>query len=210
MVRALLDGRKTQTRRILKPKKNACLIDGGWTDDYVLDPGNREWLERYYRFRVGDRLYVRETWRALNRFNSYPVAAGSIVAYEADDNHGDRLPAPPGRMGRKRPSIHMPRWASRLTLIVTDVRVQRLCDITDEDATAEGFKSGRLNDGFGPRDIGGGYTVESPGTHASAVGMFLLTWQELHPEWDGYSSPWIVALTFTVERANIDSVKVAA
>ena len=197
MVRAQLAGLKTQTRRILKPKKQACLLSDEGTDDYVLDPGNREWLESYYPWRVGDRLWVREThyvWSA-----GYKDGTGRRISYRATE---------PDAPTSWTAAIFMPRWASRLTLIVTDVRVQRLLDISEEDAEAEGFKAGRLDDGFGPQDIGGGFTVESPGTYASAAGMFQVTWAKLHPEWDGYSSPWVAALTFTVEQRNIDDQSV--
>lgn len=206
MVKALLAGTKTQTRRILKPKKHACLLSDGWTDDYVLDPGNREWLESYFPWRAEDRLWVRETFSGKHDYDEqkWPPRAWfpkDPVWYWADGNPTD------GDWTRPKPGIHMPRWASRLTLAVTDVRVQRLLDISDEDAEAEGFKGGPLNDGFGPVDIGDGWTMESGGGWASAAGMFQITWTKLHPEWDGYSSPWVVALTFTVEQRNIDQVQ---
>ena len=66
MVRALLDGSKTMTRRILKPRGRTVhaqansLFNGAWTDSYILDDGNAEWREQDYSYRVGDRLYVRE------------------------------------------------------------------------------------------------------------------------------------------------------
>lgn len=109
-----------------------------------------------------------------------------------------------------KPSVHMPRWASRLTLEITEVRRQALLDISEDDARAEGFEEGILNDGFGPRDIGGGYTIESPGTLASAAGMFQISWAKRHPDWDGYSSPDVVALTFHIHQKNIDAFEVTA
>lgn len=204
MVRALLAGQKTQTRRLLKPKKDvmSCLLSNGWTDDYILDPGNREWLERYYPWRIGDSLYVREAWSPAHittGMKPRDLMPGSPIWHWADGRIPDG-----GDWTKPKPGIHMPRWASRITLTVTDVRVQRLQAMSNEDAEAEGFKGGQLDDGFGPRDIGGGFTVESPGTYASAAGMFFLTWQKLHPEWDGYDDPWVVAVSFRVGRHNID------
>ena len=100
-----------------------------------------------------------------------------------------------------------PRVRSRLTLIVEAVKIESLLAISEDDARAEGFEAGQLNDGFGPRDFGGGCTIESPGTYASAAGMFQITWAKLHPEWGGYSSPDVVAVSFRVVKANIDLLK---
>ena len=198
MVRGLLDGRKTQTRRILKDQpgeldKPLMMDDGSW---HVTDSQGGHMTSLAVPFRKGDRLWVRETISFGHKWTGTKprdVPPGSPVWYWADGNPQD------GDWTKPIVSIHMPRWCSRLTDIVTDVRVQSLLDISEMDAEAEGFKAGQLDDGFGPRDFGGGFTVESPGTYASAAGMFQLTWQNLHPEWDGYSSPWVVALTFTVE-----------
>lgn len=200
MVNALLAGRKTQTRRLIKPRRAVSLFNGEWSDAYVLDPKNQSWRDEEVRYRAGDRLWVRERFSFEHRFSGIPPKDVSLSAvwYWADGNPEN------GGWTRPMPGIHMPRWVSRLTLSVTDVRVQRLDDITEADAGAEGFAAGQLDDGFGPRDIGDGFTVESPGTWASSAGMFLIAWQKLHPEWDGYSSPWVVALTFSVERGNID------
>ncbi len=206
MVEALLAGRKTQTRRALKVL-NASMLDAA-----ELDGG--KCLLPLVRFKVGDRLWVREShalfgrWsKSGERWNFYEHSTGlePRVVFDALDKCSAAAARDTGVHWCRRPGIHLPRWASRLTLTVTDVRVQRLSEITEEDAQAESFKAGQLNDGFGPRDMGGGYTVESPGTYASAVGMFLLTWQELHPDWDGYSDPWVVALTYSVEHRNIDA-----
>jgi hypothetical protein len=79
----------------------------------------------------------------------------------------------------------MPRWASRLTLTVTDVRVQRLTEISDEDAEAEGVTPG----------FGGGPIVED----------FLCLWNSIHGPFACNANPWIAAYTFTVERRNIDA-----
>lgn len=124
MVRALLDGRKTQTRRIITATGAFMGLDLELEAD-------RDSLVQSCRFGVpGDRLWVREAW-AL-----YHDTDGASVVYRADtqDHGGD---APPGTSWRS--PIHMPRDASRLTLELIDVRVQRVQDISEEDAIAEGF-----------------------------------------------------------------------
>lgn len=133
MVRALLAGRKTQTRRVAKPRKHTSLLGGSWSDSYVLDPGNAQWLMRDCPYGApGDRLWVREAWRLS--------VAGGFVYYRADREHEECT----AELAKRdpslawRPSIHMPRWASRLTLEVVSIRVERLQDISEADAIAEG------------------------------------------------------------------------
>jgi hypothetical protein len=159
MVRALLDGRKTQTRRICKvqPPATCDRLARVMSSTDRKCEGRLHWVkvddsgvgivasdERYFDCPygvVGDRLYVRETWAHCRlseepsgerRSYSVAVGQGDRVAYCADDD------APID--GRWRPSIHMPRWASRITLEVTGVRVERLTDISEDDARAEGLK----------------------------------------------------------------------
>ena len=185
MVRATYEGRKTMTRR------------SAWRER----KGKQE-ASPWQRVKPGDRLWVRENWRPDDYAPEYP-ARTSFMADVPDD----ALRETRGLI-RWRPSIHMPRARSRITLIVGAVKIELLLDISEEDARAEGFEDGILNDGFGPQDIGGGCTIVSPGTFASAAGMFQVTWAQLHPEWDGYSSPDVVAVSFRVIRANIDSPEV--
>ena len=117
MVRALLDGRKTQTRRL------------AWR--YPADPENGEFqgqASSWQHVRPGDRLWVREAFAAGRAGNEV------VALYRATDEQiAEMLTGV-----RWRPSIHMPRWASRITLTVTNVRRQRLQDISATDATAEG------------------------------------------------------------------------
>jgi hypothetical protein len=240
MVRALLDGRKTQTRRILKlPTKGQYVHPkmGGWAPTTsggggcftIGRSGERipalEQIAIWHQttgycvvvpIQIGDRLLVKEAWRTADVLDDLPprdlrktedaTIDRTPIRYEADGATRDFDETCDPAFGRLRPGMFMPRWASRLTLTVTDVRVQQLLDITEEDARAEGFEDGRLDDGFGPRDIGVGYTIESLGTFASAAGMFQIYWTEIHPEWDGFSSPWVAAISFTVERRNIDAL----
>lgn len=129
MVRAILSGMKTQTRRTAKPRRNPSLLDGSWADSYVLDPGNAEWLMRDNQYgQPGERLWVREAWHTVD---------GDHVFYRADYAHD---PAGDREHGiRWKPSIHMPRAFSRILLEIVAVRVERLQDISAEDAIAEGI-----------------------------------------------------------------------
>lgn len=133
MVRAILDGRKTQTRRVVKPP--APFAPG---DDILV-----EWATGQIKCpygQPGDLLWVRETWAANRIFDdSSPRIVGNDhhgIWWKADHSSYRPLNAKPGRW---RPSIHMPRWASRITLEVTGVQVEQLQEITTEDALAEGI-----------------------------------------------------------------------
>lgn len=144
MVRAILDGRKTVTRRIVRDAKPlaADVTDfGGWVanDAAVLEEGVRA-LRRPYG-EPGDRLWVRETWAPFERERGQCAVAyfascedGSFD-YVTSEGVIERL-----TIKRWKPSIHMPRWASRLELEVLDVRVERLHDIDEEDARREGVE----------------------------------------------------------------------
>jgi len=138
MVRAILDGRKTMTRRVVKWKYGengtpACPIESvdrfadivqGLAENLSGDPV--PFCEAKCPFGVpGDRLWVRETWQDIG------AADRPEYVYAADGEWS----------GKWRPSIHMPRWASRITLEVVSVRVDRLEDISEEDAKAEGYAS---------------------------------------------------------------------
>lgn len=212
MVRALLDGRKTQTRRVLKPQPSACR----WKD-YVLEQ-HRDGVYRAVKtpYAPGDRLWVREAWATVN------TSGGPGWAYRADGDFiqpeydgedfgvgpsfnydkypgkysmwfDDLLAGVPGHQWKS--SIHMPRWASRLTLTVTDVRVQRLQDISDDDVRAEGI--GAL-----------------PGNHTGDPALmradFRAIWNSIHGPGAWEANPWVAAISFTVERGNIDALREAA
>lgn len=129
MVRAILDGRKTQTRRAVKPQPdfvagNEKIVARFTPDDCRL--GRLGKAIQCPHGQPGDRLWVRETFAdegcRMRREDCYYRADGEC------DLQG----------GRWTPSIHMPRWASRITLEITGVRVERLQDISEEDAIAEG------------------------------------------------------------------------
>lgn len=124
MVRALLAGTKTQTRRAMKGWPLEWVATGMFTREYTADPAN----DACPYGKVGDRLWVRETWR-----ERVPDQDGRTNDYRADHEPGED---PCGV--RWVPSIHMPRRASRLTLELTGVRIERLQEISEADAQAEG------------------------------------------------------------------------
>src|SRR5690349_14568974 len=120
MVRAIVDGSETQTRRVVKPQLPPC---------YGILGGGTQWADPITGKRVrcpygqpGDRLWVRETWTTRKGLDQVPpreISKSQSIGYIAD------IADAPWE-GRIRPSIHMPRWASRITLEITGVRVERL------------------------------------------------------------------------------------
>jgi hypothetical protein len=131
MVQAILEGRKTQTRRVIKDKVFQSFVDAGFTDGFILHPENNI-IDRCPYGKPGDTLWVRETWQLLpSGFDEIPPEMNYI--YKATDKLSDECT-------RWRPSIFMPREAARLFLTVKNIRVERLQDITEEDATKEGIR----------------------------------------------------------------------
>lgn len=197
MVRAILDGRKTQTRRAVKDVPDWCLSGdvaaitngaGEWaisqlgTRPRVWPPDPKSGFTCPYG-QPGDELWVRETWRPLSEFDPSPETG---AAYWADSHVGLER-----RNGdaKWRPSIHMPRWASRITLTVTAVRVERLQDISEADAIAEGCSEFygdimNINDGH----VG---TATRPRRFA-----FRDLWQSINgpDSWD--ANPWVWVVEF--------------
>ncbi len=153
MVRAILDGRKTQTRRVIKKdfiinpeEKYPYNIRGKyalWNSFKTLD----ELVAKFCPYGVpGDFLWVRETW-ATGKGNNFAkpsdLPRGSIIFYK-DDESKFESPTPPNwvdpEKGKWRPSIFMPRWASRITLKITEIRVERVQEISYEDIRKEGIE----------------------------------------------------------------------
>nr|WP_295681198.1 hypothetical protein [uncultured Lachnoclostridium sp.] len=145
MVKAILDGRKTVTRRLVKrtPSNDEPCGFGFWREFnesdkkwYIKDythsctwyPEN-EYMQRFGKFKIGDILYVRETWQCLNPYSDkeYVYKASCDIDFAND-------------IGKWLPSIHMPKEVARIFLRVTDVRVERLHDMNQEDALKEGLK----------------------------------------------------------------------
>lgn len=231
MVRALLDDRKTQTRRILKfqPAPGVSIIR---KTIRPLDADPYHSFERRsiygnyageldIKIRRGDRLWVKEThlpdppsddlawndnvctyveWSGCgSKVSDVPISLCSTdhCIYAAD-------PKWTGYEMRWRPSIHMPRWASRLTLIITDVRVERLQDISEEDAIEEGIEHKVI--------CGVGKTWKHYANADAPVGWndprqsYGSLWDSINGlgAWD--ANPWVTAYTFRVIQSNIDKV----
>lgn len=203
MVRALLDGRKTMTRRLAMQTRKTHPSNTSH-DTYQLPS---PWL----KVKPGDRLWVRESLSigegeidyeadgALCNDISGPHMAAAAALHDRRRYDDDR------RGGRGVPSIHMPRWASRLTLTVTAVKVERLQEISEEDAKAEGVESVPNNFGNGAayRDYLG-RPDDTAEWFKSPVDSFRSLWLSLHGDESWDANPEVCALSFTVEKRNID------
>lgn len=211
MVRALLAGTKTQTRRIAGVPSIDEEPGFGWhihnrhggvmnVDAHNVGKVAAEMLPT----QVGDRLWVREAWQADTNVSHLPprdIPAGSAIWYPADDSSRNEAEFPVRAVSKTRPGMFMPRWASRLTLTVTAVRVERLQDISEADAIAEGVE--RSAPDFDPslwRDYQRG------GDCDSAVISYETLWDAINGRGAWEANPWVAAYTFTVERRNIDEV----
>lgn len=168
MVTAILDGTKTQTRRIWKPRP-------GKFDD-------QPHLERCPYGQPGDQLWVRETF-ALTGDNASPIVhpVHGGVAWRATDH---------SKAFTWKPSIHMPRWASRITLEITGIRVERLQSITEQDAIAEGIALVHGKEMLGWND----YEAEILGGLAKAKDSYASLWRSINgPEsWNQNPYVWVV------------------
>jgi hypothetical protein len=195
MVRALLAGRKTQTRRLLRwvPKgfelSHLYVEPLGVLQASFMGQADARGITCYSGptgFEPMDRLYVREAFS----YDSLDCDRDGTLPpwYWADGNPED------GDWSKPKPSIHMPRWASRLTLHVEDVRVERVQEITEEDAAAEGAEH---------RTALGKASVPN----LTARCQFEVLWDSLHTKpghrWE--DNPHVVAVTFRVEHRNIDA-----
>lgn len=203
MIRALLNGRKTQTRRVAKAPHDEprSLHDTAKT-----------------RFRCpygqpGDRLWCRETWALVNAdedgiddwvdrgpipdalpWPSWQVwyRAGYPWAYDHSDDRGFRW----------RPSIHMPRWASRIILEITDVRVERLQEISEEDAVAEGAHEwltsldGRAYDLAEKAACQWSRRIDAEAKALTAKGLFAALWENINGEGSWGLNPFVWVLAF--------------
>ena len=224
MVTALLDGRKTQTRRIVKRqpvrmssrfigdkaewwywKGGAKLVGLGYGADYVHT--QRDAFEAACRAccpysQIGERLWVKATFMMFERAETMVSNAGGPfrpngeyipggVGYRADLDECGQVPVTDGKLtvwrtpkGPWRPSLFMPRALSRLTLEITDVRVQRVEDINEEDAIAEG-----MLDREAAKKAGGGHFL-TPRLR------FLNLFYDINKRAPRDANPWVWALTF--------------
>ena len=169
MVRALLAGTKTQTRRIIKPQHLAFFNQDAAA---MLS----DWNERPLPYgQPGDRLWVRETFARIDGQTRPWIETD----YKATYTHGDRLGDTLGIKKRWTPSIHMPRHASRITLEVTGVRVERLQDISEADAIAEGVRN----------------SLHLPGGRFAREN-FAHLWWTINGDGSWESNPWVWVIEF--------------
>ncbi len=200
MVRAILEGRQTQTRRVIKPQPDVGLMGDAWypgsPDDYdhAKHYANEEHFLRGMPLdfspygQPGDLLWVRETFRYTT---GHPGDWRASVYYLADHTRVAKEMSTPSvgivDYGRTRPSIHMPRWASRLTLEITRISVERLQEITEEDAENEGVEA--------PIEIrnweDSGYR-ESFGYRHS----FSRLWDDINGGYPWDTNPWVWVIEF--------------
>lgn len=204
MVRAILEGRKTVTRRIVDmPKENIQEAQWGYTcftpDNHISfrakhDNGN--YVESFVKLKYGKRgevLWVRETWALMDLYDKDSVVykADFIERYggwERDTNEGIE------RIETWKPSIHMLKSACRLKLEILSITVERLHDITEEDAIREGIEK---FDGFVPEHWVAQYkNYLRPGTCSAPIQSFESLWQSINGEESWQSNPWVWVINF--------------
>ena len=185
MVRAILEGRKTQTRRVMKvqplyrTQMKFCVPNNSpkkWHDASDI-------MEFCPFGKIGDRLWVRETWQCFHvngddpiKFNPRPNICS--LGFKATDHERSVSYVSEEFKGPWVPSIHMPRWASRINLEITNVRVERLQEITEQDAKAEGF------------GIDEHYFKSTPRVHFGSI------WEKLYGLQSWISNPWVWVIEF--------------
>ncbi|HIE3938570.1 TPA: hypothetical protein ACXNG7_003523 [Pseudomonas aeruginosa] len=189
MVRAILEGRKTATRRIAKPVKHPDLGNIYAPGALVLEREPQHVIDRACPYgQPGDRLWVREAWQGPLISDEEQDANQSWwkdmtkfqnpghCAYRASGDDNEYVD-PDGYFHCKwKPSIHMPRWASRILLEITAVRVERLQDISDPGALAEGVSHSEMHSGD------------------SLVDVFARLWESTGGDWA--ANPWVWVVEF--------------
>ena len=213
MVRALIAGTKKQTRRTLNPQPfidasgNFCAPDRkgkvwNWGQQCDGRPCVRNYIDSELRIKVGDQLYVREHWRChytLDQTAPRDLPPEIALTFVADGDSSIHQHS----AGRFRQGMHMPRWASRITLKVTDVRVERLQGISDADALAEGVA---VEHGL-PADVHRHYVEIGNGEVVSgwdARDCYGNLWEHINGGGTWAANPWVAAYTFTVRLGNVD------
>jgi hypothetical protein len=188
MVKAILENRKTMTRRVVKPQPRGKLVI---LDKTSASRGVFDFVEKYNEThfcpygQVGDRLWVRETCQYPINRDGTPVKK---AIYKADLSDADIESE--ACDWDWNPSIFMPRWASRITLKITNIKVERLQEITEEDAIAEGIPA------FAPKGVRVSSTI--PRKH------FASLWDKINSK-NGYEwsvNPWVWVISFWVVEHN--------
>lgn len=214
-VQAVLDGRKTQARKPIKPQPEWDAAREQWMfrrgkGRYTLS----DFIQHCPYGRPGDRLWVRETWRVSSESNNYANGCKKLwVEYRAGWRRGfkqqiDTFPVDSDvavkawgrhKSGTWRPSIHMPRWASRITLEITDVRAGLVQDITPEDAIAEGIRLTRLTFAECTVSHWEDYPTPNIGNEDPRT-AFAVLWDSIYAKrglgWD--VNPWVWVIDFKV------------
>jgi hypothetical protein len=252
-VRAILDGRKTQTRRVIK---DATLIHAECSDmvkpfddgTYYMCAHNGTHMTGQFECpygKPGDLLWVREAWSTRKATDplspkyieraateaGYKSGPYSPLKYRSDGMYtkwGDDDLNQLGGWGKWRPSIHMPRWASRITLEITDIRVERLQEIVPLDAVAEGISEyatagtmrehgmawGEVLDGTPDDAIYwlADYSAALPEDADRAITLdpresFKALWHVVNGPESWKSNPWVWAVSFAPYLVNVDNIK---
>ena len=187
MVRAILDGRKTQTRRVVKPQpdhivRNAYHIKGNDV------PRRGEDIKCPYG-QIGDVLWVRETTEADHEFHNcalyskYSADNEHVLYSECEDEEYNGTVAHWWYSRDVCPSIHMPKWASRIKLKITDIRVEQLQSISTSDIKAEGIQQRfpKVNDEHTPKIL---------------FGQWMELWQYVYGAESWNQNPWVWVIEF--------------
>lgn len=199
MVRAILDGRKTQTRRIVNPQPELTKGSGFSWKGYLYGSGSndRETNRNFAHIKCpfgkpGDRIWVRETYQGplfdYEHMESYLEDSSKFEKPDFCIYRADGKPAPEFYDADDNlhcgwsPSIHMPRWASRILLEITGVRVERLASISDDDAGKEGYPAN-------PEPYGGDMDKWL---------WFRKLWDGIYPEQSFKHNPWVWVIEFKV------------
>lgn len=181
---------KTETRRIVKGEPLRWLDEAGFTPGFV---ALRENGLSPYGY-TGDRLWVRESWQAWED----PVSGVDHIRYRADD---EKLPIPDtaqasdfviGKFGRWRPGRFMPRWASRLTLEITGLRIERLQAIDESGARAEGFSADPI-----PGRVNGKLANIA---FFDPLRWYAALWDAINGEGSWRSNPWVWIVSFKLVK----------
>lgn len=216
MVRAILDGRKTQTRRLVQPQ----YAEIEWRDLHrgyfgTMHTGREQHWERVKcPYPVGTRIWVRETWAVIDYYDRRkPSEVPEVnVVYRAggpDLNGQDRQTFEIDERGKWRRSIHMPKHAARIWLEVTRARIERLRDIPEEDAIAEGIDGVRL-DGLmemtplGMRPETGWMNYSGGDGFNRAARSFSTLWESINGAGSWAANPWVWVYEFEIAEGGAE------
>ena len=243
MVRSAIDGLKTQTRRLVHVERKTRNPAIGESETYMA-------MSPWTKIRPGDRLWVREEWRVSKTHDAKPptelplrhctvfyTAGGSASNTETGWASDWDFPLTPGTFpdwaGKRRASMHLPRWASRLTLIVESVKIEKLNDISEADAIAEGISRlfteeecltvvglvGSKPEDHGWRNylwhglIGSGITAKQSDAwqyqfsgYKDPRASYSSLWARLNGPASWAANPEVVVVSFRVIKANIDDL----